>query len=83
MIWVSENELTFIYKIIGNIRNTLNKNNDLLHFMRYLIDLTGIIEPVESSEVFSIIVELVLLDLETLLPMHLGNEKAISIAFGE
>lgn len=46
MVWISQNQLQFVYKILENIRNSLGSNMDLLHFMRYLIDVTGILDPV-------------------------------------
>ena len=83
MVWISQNQITFVYKILNNIRASLGGNQDLLHFMRYLIDVTGILDPVESSEIFQVLVELILADLEHLLPRFLGNEEQINYAFGE
>ena len=46
LVWISQDQLTFVYKVLENIRRSLGNNSDLLHFMRYLIDITGILEPV-------------------------------------
>lgn len=43
LVWISQDQLTFVYKVLENIRNSLGNNGDLLHFMRYLIDITGIL----------------------------------------
>jgi hypothetical protein len=41
-----------VYRIFKSIRLTLNEHADLIHFVRYMTDITGLLEPVESSEVF-------------------------------
>ena len=46
MIWITEGQVGFVYRIIGNIRESLGRNNDYVHFLRYLTDLTGILQPV-------------------------------------
>lgn len=56
IIWVSEGQVSFVYRIFKNIRQSLIDNTDFVHLMRYLTDVTGLIEPVESSEVFKLLV---------------------------
>lgn len=82
MIWITEGQVSFVYRIITNIRKSLGDNDDYIHFLRYLTDLTGILQPVESSEVFKTLVELILMDMATLLPHYLGTPEARRKAFG-
>lgn len=83
MIWIREGQVGFVYRIISNIRESLGRNNDYPHFLRYLTDLTGILNPVESSEVFKTLVELILMDMNTLLPYYLGDPASLDKAFKE
>lgn len=64
IIWISEGQVSFVYRIFKNIRQSLIDNTDFVHLMRYLTDLTGLLEPVESSEVFKLLLELLLVDMK-------------------
>lgn len=46
IIWVSEGQLSFVYRIFNGIRASLGQNNDFVHFLRYMTDITGLLEPV-------------------------------------
>jgi hypothetical protein len=81
IIWISEGEIKFIYKVFEDIRGTLSHTCDLAHLATYMTDVTGLLEPVESEEVFKILMELVLSDMQLYLPRHLGTIDKVHEAF--
>lgn len=83
IIWINEGQVSFVYKIFESIRSKLNTHNDLQHFNRYMIDVTGLLEPVESSEIFKILLELVIVDLQDMFSKIMPDEATTSRAFSD
>lgn len=48
-----------------------------------MTDMTGLLEPVESSEIYKILLELVVRDMGTFLPYFLGDPKKLQTVFGD
>lgn len=50
---------------------------------RYLTDITGLLEPVGSSEVYKLLMELVLVDMNSILPFYFGTPEKLKSAFSD
>lgn len=83
IIWVNEGQVSFVYRIFNNIRQSLGQHTDLVHFVRYMTDITGLLEPVESSDVYKLLIELVLVDMRSILPFYFGTPEKLHAAFSE
>lgn len=74
VVWLNENQLELISQILTNIRDRTHLSPDLLSFMRYLTDVTGLLKPVQNANVFRFMVELILKEIHRMLLYFFPNE---------
>lgn len=84
LIWMSDDSIFFIYNIYNTVIQPVRENpTSFVHFLRYMIDLTGLLDPIHNYDTFKILSEIAFNDLEELLPRFLGTKENRDIGFNE
>ena len=81
-IWVNNENIKYIYEIYNLIGRNVRENLTVVNFLKYMHDIRGILETIDTTESFQVVVELAIEDLKWMLPTILSVEN-ISQVFSD